>query len=260
MKPINPKQLIFYVYVYLDPRKPGKYVYGEYEFDYEPFYIGKGKGNRDKQHLNENKYNQYFNNKIKKIQKTLGIDPIIIRQYDNISNVDACKFEIEMIKNIGRKDLKLGTLCNLTNGGDEGSVGRILSEETKRKMSEKKKGWIPPEEWKEKKKKESLGINNPFYGKQHTDKTKKKIGDKNRNRIVTEETRRKISEKSKITSKGKNNPMYKFKWIITNISTGEQEIVHAKKEWCEKNNMNLGMCKYYVRNNKIINGLKFERI
>jgi hypothetical protein len=26
----------FYVYVYLDPRKPGKYKYNNYEFDYEP--------------------------------------------------------------------------------------------------------------------------------------------------------------------------------------------------------------------------------
>ena len=23
----------FYVYVYLDPRKPGKFIYGDYEFD-----------------------------------------------------------------------------------------------------------------------------------------------------------------------------------------------------------------------------------
>ena len=32
----------YYVYIYIDPRKPGKFKYGEYEFDYEPFYIGKG--------------------------------------------------------------------------------------------------------------------------------------------------------------------------------------------------------------------------
>lgn len=41
----------FYVYALLDPRKPGKYKYGEYEFDYEPFYVGKGSGDRCEHHL-----------------------------------------------------------------------------------------------------------------------------------------------------------------------------------------------------------------
>ena len=47
----NPEENIFYVYVYLDPRKPGNYVYGEYSFDYEPFYVGKGSNGRCTIHL-----------------------------------------------------------------------------------------------------------------------------------------------------------------------------------------------------------------
>jgi hypothetical protein len=43
----------FYIYIYLDPRKPGKYVYGMYVFDYEPFYVGKGKDKQYISHLRE---------------------------------------------------------------------------------------------------------------------------------------------------------------------------------------------------------------
>lgn len=41
----------YYVYAYLDPRKPGLYVYGNYKFDYLPFYIGFGKLDRLNRHL-----------------------------------------------------------------------------------------------------------------------------------------------------------------------------------------------------------------
>ena len=41
----------YYVYVYLDPRKQGIYKYDNFEFNYEPFYIGKGKNNRCNRHL-----------------------------------------------------------------------------------------------------------------------------------------------------------------------------------------------------------------
>ena len=50
---INKNPNRFYVYVYLDPRKPGKYKYGEYEFDYEPVYVGKGTNYRLNSHLYE---------------------------------------------------------------------------------------------------------------------------------------------------------------------------------------------------------------
>ena len=40
-----------YVYVYLDPRKPGKFIYNDFSFEFEPFYVGKGYGDRAFGHL-----------------------------------------------------------------------------------------------------------------------------------------------------------------------------------------------------------------
>lgn len=58
----------------------------------------------------------------------------------------ACELEQFLIQEYGRRDLGLGTLVNMTDGGD-GSLnmesprkGVILSDETKRKISEAKKG------------------------------------------------------------------------------------------------------------------------
>ena len=76
---------IFYVYVYLDPRKPGDYIYGEYHFDYEPFYVGKGRYNRLYIHLKKNIYNPHFHNKIKKIQKMIFLIAIIIYYKINLN-------------------------------------------------------------------------------------------------------------------------------------------------------------------------------
>lgn len=51
IKKFNEQLEKFLVYCYLDPRKPGKYIFGEYSFNYEPIYIGKGKLRRIKSHL-----------------------------------------------------------------------------------------------------------------------------------------------------------------------------------------------------------------
>lgn len=142
---VNPNNSIFYVYVYLDPRKPGYYVFGNYIFEHEPFYVGKGSNGRMYKHLYEFRGNRHLHNKIKKIRKEYDCDPIIIKVNEMITEDEAFEIEKELICVIGRWDKKLGTLCNHTDGGD-GSSGIIVSEETRQKMSEKLKEFYQTEQ------------------------------------------------------------------------------------------------------------------
>jgi len=117
---------IFYVYIYLDPRKLGSFDYGEFHFDFEPFYVGKGCKEQWSSHLKlaEIKiYKSYKLNKIRKIQ-SLGLQPKIIKYKDNLTEQEAFDLEKKLIKAIGRLDLGLGPLVNLTDGG-EGVKGVI---------------------------------------------------------------------------------------------------------------------------------------
>ena len=105
----------YYVYAYLDPRKPGIYNYGKYKFDYEPFYIGKGKNNRLYNHMQPKKLskNTHKSNKINKILKS-GLKPIVVKIENNISEKKSLKFERDLIENIGIKNL-----TNVKIGGPE---------------------------------------------------------------------------------------------------------------------------------------------
>lgn len=51
------EELKHYVYVYLNPLKQGNFSYQEYgigiDFEFAPFYIGKGCGKRQESHLKE---------------------------------------------------------------------------------------------------------------------------------------------------------------------------------------------------------------
>ena len=201
----------FYVYIYLDPRKPGKYTYGDCCFLYEPFYIGKGKGNRYKDY---NYRNNYFQNKINKI-KRCGYELIIIKIEDRLNENESFILESKLIKLIGRFDLNKGPLINLTDGG-EGISGYKFSDCIKKYKSEK---------WSDKNNPmyniHRYGIDNPFYGKKHSrnviqkissskigfkhsEKTKIKISNKLKNRKFSEKTIIKMS----IAKSGKNNTMY----------------------------------------------------
>lgn len=121
----------FYVYIYLDPRKPGKYKYGEYEFEYEPFYVGKGKGRRYKRTDNSCGRNDYFKKIVNKI-KNLKFEPIV-KLKEKLTENRSFRIESNLINLIGRGDLDKGPLVNFTDGG-EGSSGYKHSEKTLKKL------------------------------------------------------------------------------------------------------------------------------
>jgi|LakMenEpi03Aug12_release.lakeMendotaPanAssembly.Ray.scaffolds.fasta_scaffold263931_4 hypothetical protein len=87
---------------------------------------------------------------------------------ENISWEDACKMEISLIKKYGRLDLGLGTLANLTDGGD-GSINRIQPKEEKEKRA------------------------NSIRGMKRNDETKLKISLANKGKIRTAEAKEKMS-------------------------------------------------------------------
>jgi len=117
----------FYVYVLLDPMRPGKYMFilsdgTKLFFEFEPFYVGKGTGNRMHQHVSSVKKGIKDKNKhkVNRIKKILEADLVPIEKAlkKNLDEVAAFDLEKECINLIGRRDLKLGTLVNWTDGGE----------------------------------------------------------------------------------------------------------------------------------------------
>jgi predicted AAA+ superfamily ATPase len=147
---------IYFVYCFLDTRKPGNYVFEDIIFDYEPIYIGKGKGKRPERHLIlYKKYNNRFYSKLKSIIND-NYEPKFIIIENNLSEDESFKKEIHFINLIGRIE-NGGPLTNLSDGG-EGQSGYKFTEEVKQKMSESRKG-----------------DKNSMFNKKHSDETKQKI-------------------------------------------------------------------------------------
>ncbi len=97
------------------------YVYLHITEDGIPFYIGKG---INKRAFSINGRNNFW----KRIVEKYGYDILIIE--DGLTEIEAFEREIYWIKRIGRRDLGLGTLVNMTNGG-EGSGGNFKKIEIK---------------------------------------------------------------------------------------------------------------------------------
>jgi NUMOD3 motif len=178
---------MYYVYAYLDPLKPGEWLYdGNIKFDYQPIYIGKGKDDRCYDHLKETS-NVIFTNKIN-YWKRNDITHIIIKLAENISESDAYAIEKSYIKSIGRLDQGLGPLLNLTDGGD-GPAGRVP------RNKGKKIGSYLTESGR-------IKISSANKDKMVSDETKNKIREANLNKPKSIEHREKLSK----ANKGKASP------------------------------------------------------
>jgi len=122
----------YYVYIYLDPRKPGVFNYEDLRFEFEPFYVGKGTKGRCFSGIRDKKSCR----KVSKINSIIkdGKFPIIIKIIEGITNKESQIIERTTISKIGRADSSEGPLTNMTSGG-EGGLGLKHSDVWKKTLS-----------------------------------------------------------------------------------------------------------------------------
>ena len=163
----------------MDSTKIGNFKYGEYEFEYEPFYIGKETS--DRIITSKCDWRTFKSNKIKSISN-LGGQVISKKLHENISFEDSITLEKQIIQKIGRRDLHLGPLTNLTDGGEGRLNGKNSPEsieksrqsriKTNKRLREMGHNFTPSEETKMKLREINVGEKNPMWGKTHTDEIK----------------------------------------------------------------------------------------
>jgi len=164
-----------------------RYIYAYWDNTDTPIYVGQGVNNRDATHLTHSNNSRLRNkiNKLRKEGKTLRYTRII----EGLNKEQSDFWEICWIKALGRADLNTGFLYNFTNGG-EGCVGRIISDKTRIKLSEKLKGKSLSAETKEKIRKSRTGV-------KHSPETCEKIKINVKKRFESQELREKLSQNAK---------------------------------------------------------------
>ena len=174
-------EMIYYTYAYLRE-------------DRTPYYIGKGKDNRA------------YKRGRGGIKPPKDKSRILILK-NNLTEEESFKHEVYMIAVFGRRDLGTGILHNRTNGG-EGASGTVVSNKTRKKLSEANKN--PSEETRRKMSESHKGktlskeskrkMSEASKGKTHSEETKIKMSEARKGRSRpphSEETKRKLSEANK---------------------------------------------------------------
>jgi hypothetical protein len=118
------EKLDYYVYILFKTYNKGNFTYGDLSFDMEPFYIGKGVGNRLE--ISKKEFNSSNKHKARILEKIINKDMTVtsLKYMEGLSEKMALDIETDLIKKIGRRDLGLGPLSNLCDGG-KGSAGEL---------------------------------------------------------------------------------------------------------------------------------------
>lgn len=110
------KENRYYNYILLDPRKPLNWEYQGIKFEFSPFYVGKGTGDRCKHHYTRFSGENPHKENIIKVLNNGGYFPMIKILNNNSEENYTLKQEIEIIKwiksNLGE------VLTNILEGGD----------------------------------------------------------------------------------------------------------------------------------------------
>lgn len=157
------------------------YTYAYLRDDGTPYYIGKGKGNRA--------YNKHAKIRVPPPDRILFLK-------QGLTEEEAFKHEVYMISIFGRKDQKTGILLNFTDGGD-GPSGVKRSSAFKKRLSEVNKGKVLSDETRRKMSEARMGDRNHRFGKPLSPEVKEKISAAKRGRKTRPcppEVREKIAE------------------------------------------------------------------
>lgn len=132
----------------------------------ECFYIGIGSDFEYKRAYTKSSRNKHWSNIVNSCDYTISI------LLTDLTWEEACEVERCLILKIGRRDLGTGPLVNMTDGGD-GTLNRIHSDDTRKKMSELSIGKYVGERNPMYGKR---GEKSPHFGKKHSEDRKIKIG------------------------------------------------------------------------------------